>query len=179
MSFTGLSPDDRKRMLEAVNVSSIDGLFEDIPSNLHLKNIEGLPSPLSELEIEREAASIESENRLFEKTFLGAGAYNHYIPPLVDEISSKSEFYTSYTPYQPEVSQGTLAAIFEFQTMMSILTGMDLTNASMYDGPTSMAEAALMAAKSKGDKKVLVSKAVHPNYREVLKTYLWGTDLEV
>jgi len=179
MSFTGLSPDDRKRMLEAINVSSIDELFEDIPSHIHLKNIEGLPVPLSEMEIERECASIESENRLFAKTFLGAGAYNHYIPPVVDEISSKSEFYTSYTPYQPEVSQGTLAAIFEFQTMMSILTGMDLSNASMYDGATSMAEAALMAAKSKGDKKILVSRAVHPNYREVLKTYLWGADLEV
>ena len=179
MSFTGLSPDDRKKMLEAINVSSIDELFEDIPSHLHLKNIDGLPEPLSEMEIEREAASIESENRIFEKTFLGAGAYNHYIPPVVDEIASKSEFYTAYTPYQPEVSQGTLAAIFEFQTMMSILSGMDITNASMYDGATSMAEAALMAAKSKGDKKVLVSKGVHPNYREVLKTYLWGADLEV
>jgi glycine dehydrogenase subunit 1 len=179
MSFTGLSPDDRKRMLEAINVSSIDELFEDIPSHLHLKNIDGLPEPVSEMEIEREAIWIESENRLFAKTFLGAGAYNHYIPPVVDEISSRSEFYTSYTPYQPEVSQGTLAAIFEFQTMMSILSGMDITNASMYDGATANAEAAIMAAKSKGDKKVLVSRAVHPNYREVLKTYLWGADLEV
>ena len=179
MSFTGLSPDDRKRMLKAINASSIDELFEDIPSQLHLKNIAGLPEPLSEMEIEREAALIESENRLFEKSFLGAGAYNHYIPPVVDEISSKSEFYTSYTPYQPEVSQGTLAAIFEFQTMMSVLSGMDITNASMYDGATANAEAALMAAKSKGDKKVLVSRGVHPNYREVLKTYLWGANLQV
>ena len=179
MSFTGLSPDDRKRMLDAINVSSIDELFEDIPSHLHLKNIDGLPQALSEMEIERECASIESKNRMFAKTFLGAGAYNHYVPPVVDEISSKSEFYTSYTPYQPEVSQGTLAAIFEFQTMMSILTGMDISNASMYDCATSMAEAALMAAKSKGDKKILVSRAVHPNYREVLRTYLWGADLEV
>ncbi len=179
MSFTGLSQDDRKKMLDDIGVASVDELFNDIPSHIQLKNIECLPFPISEMEIERVASGIEKENNLFLKTFLGAGAYNHYVPAVVDEISSRSEFYTSYTPYQPEVSQGTLGAIFEFQTMMSRLTGMDLTNASMYDGATSMAEAAMMAIRTNGRNKVLVSRGVNPNYREVLKTYAWAAGFEV
>jgi len=134
---------------------------------------------MTEMEIERAAAAIEGSNHKFEKTFLGAGAYNHYVPPVVDEISSRSEFYTSYTPYQPEVSQGTLGAIFEFQTMMSRLAGMELTNASMYDGATSMAEAAMMALRINAKRKVLVSRGVHPNYREVLDAYAWASGFEV
>ncbi|PKL15931.1 MAG: aminomethyl-transferring glycine dehydrogenase [Spirochaetae bacterium HGW-Spirochaetae-5] len=179
MSFTGLSPADRKKMCDAIGISSVGELFSDIPSQLHISSVEGLPGPLSEIEIERAALVVESEIRQFRKTFLGAGAYNHYVPPVVDEISSRSEFYTSYTPYQPEVSQGTLGAIFEFQTMMSRLCGMDLTNASMYDGATSMAEAAMMAVRTNGLGKVLVSRGVHPNYRKVLDTYAWAAGFEV
>jgi glycine dehydrogenase subunit 1 len=179
MSFTGLSQDDRKKMLDVIGVGSVDELFADIPSEIQISSIEGLPLPLTEMEIEREMSAIEKENNLFQKTFLGAGAYNHYVPPVVDEISSRSEFYTSYTPYQPEVSQGTLGAIFEFQTMMSRLTGMDLTNASMYDGATSMAEAAMMAVRTNGRNKILVSRSVHPNYRQVLETYSRSAGFEI
>lgn len=179
MSFTGLSQNDRKNMLAAAGVSSVDDFFSDIPPGIQISDIEGLPPALTEMEIERAASAIESENHQFSKTFLGAGAYNHYVPPVVDEIASRSEFYTSYTPYQPEVSQGTLGAIFEFQTMMSRLTGMDLTNASMYDGATSMAEAAMMAVRTNNRSKVLVSRSVHPNYRKVLQTYAWAAGFEI
>lgn len=179
MSFTGISKNDRNIMLKAIGVSSIDELFSDIPSGIQIGNIEGLPGPLSEMEAERLLADIEKENHLFRGTFLGAGAYNHYVPPVVDEISSRSEFYTSYTPYQPEVSQGTLGAIFEFQTMMSRLTGMDITNASMYDGATSMAESAMMAVRTNGRRKVLISRSVHPEYRKVLDTYAWASGFEI
>lgn len=179
MSYIGISERDRKKMLETIGVNSVDELFADIPAHIHVDNINGLPGPFSEMEAERLAAAVESENRMFKKTFLGAGAYSHYVPSVVDEISSRSEFYTSYTPYQPEVSQGTLGAIFEFQTMMSLLTGMDLTNASMYDGATSMAEAALMALRTNGKGKILVSRGVHPNYRKVLETYAWASGFEV
>jgi len=166
-------------MLSAIGISSVDELFSDIPLHLQISKIDGFPHPSSEMEIERLAAAIEQNNRQFIKTFLGAGAYNHYIPPVVDEISSRSEFYTSYTPYQPEVSQGTLGAIFEFQTMMSRLCGMDLTNASMYDGATSMAESAMMAVRTNGRSKILVSRGVHPNYRKVLETYAWAAGFEI
>ncbi len=166
-------------MSDAIGISSVDELFSDIPLHLQISNIDGLPHPSSEMEIEKLASEVEQKNRQFIKTFLGAGAYNHYIPAVVDEISSRSEFYTSYTPYQPEVSQGTLGAIFEFQTMMSRLCGMDLTNASMYDGATSMAEAAMMAVRTNGRSRVFVSRGVHPNYRKVLDTYAWAADFKV
>jgi len=179
MSFTGLSQDDRNNMLHAIGAASVDELFSDIPLRIQVSELEGLPMPLSEMEIERAASAVEGENHQFKTTFLGAGAYNHYVPPVVDEISSRSEFYTSYTPYQPEVSQGTLGAIFEFQTMMSRLTGMDLTNASMYDGATSMAEAAMMAIRTNNRSRILVSRSVHPNYRRVLNTYAWAAGFEV
>ncbi len=171
MSFTGLSKADINRMLADIGVLSVDDLFSDIPAGIQIANIDGLPLPASEISIERIASFIENKNIRFSKTFTGAGAYNHYVPPVVDEISSRSEFYTAYTPYQPEVSQGTLGAIFEFQTMMSRLTGMDLTNASMYDGATSMAEAAMMAVRTNNRKTVLVSRGIHPYYRDVLDTY--------
>lgn len=179
MSYTSLSPEQRRLMLESCGVSGIDDLFSDIPSAIQTHCITGLPEPLSEIEIEREIRLIGDANIIHRKIFTGGGAYNHYVPPAVDEITGRSEFYTSYTPYQPEVSQGTLTAIFEFQTMISMLTGMDVTNASMYDGATSMAEAAMMAVRTNGRSRVLVSRGVHPTYREVLKTYGWASGFEV
>lgn len=179
MSYAGLSDSDRKKMMTEIGISSIDELFADIPKDIQINSLDGLPGPVSEIEIERMASIQQKRNMLYKKNFTGAGAYNHYVPPVVDEIASRSEFYTSYTPYQPEVSQGTLCAIFEFQTMISRLNGMDLTNASMYDGATAMAEAAMMAVRINGRRKVLVSRSVHPNYRDVLKTYSWASGFEI
>ena len=179
MSYTGLSPEQKTLMLKASGAESIDDLFSDIPVDIQVNNIEGIPEPLSEIEVEREIAATGSGNTQYRKVFAGGGAYNHYVPPVVDAVSGRSEFYTSYTPYQPEVSQGTLTAIFEFQTMISMLTGMDVTNASMYDGATSTAEAAMMCIRTNGRNRVLVSRGVHPNYRQVLKTYGWAAGFDV
>lgn len=179
MSYTGLTAEQIKLMLGSTGAAGLDDLFCDVPAGIQLKRIDGLPEPLSEMEIERVMDALASSNRAFRKTFLGAGAYNHYIPPAVDEIASRSEFYTSYTPYQPEVSQGTLAAIFEFQTMMCSLTGLDVTNASMYDGATALAESAMMGIRTNGRNRVLVSRGVHPHYRRVLATYAWAAGFRV
>lgn len=179
MSYTGLSPEQRTLMLKATGAASIDDLFNDIPGDIQTHCITGLPEPLSEIEIEKEMDSTGALNTVYRKIFTGGGAYNHYVPPVVDEIAGRSEFYTSYTPYQPEVSQGTLAAIFEFQTMISTLTGLDITNASMYDGATSLAEAAMMGVRTNGGSKVLVSRSVHPNYRRVLETYAWAAGFAI
>lgn len=174
MSYISLTDDDRKKMLAAIGAASVDELFPDIPESIKIDNIQELPAPLSEIEISGLIDSLENKNCIYHESFLGAGAYNHYIPAVVDEISSRSEFYTAYTPYQPEVSQGTLAAIFEFQTMMSRLTGMDLTNASMYDGATALAESVAMSIRDNGLNDILVSSALNPLYREVLDTYAWS-----
>jgi glycine dehydrogenase subunit 1 len=174
MSYISLTDDDRKKMLAAVGISSIEELFHDIPDSIKINEIPGIPAPVSEIEISRIIDEIENRNCLYHDSFLGAGAYNHYIPAVVDEISSRSEFYTAYTPYQPEVSQGTLAAIFEFQTMMSRLTGMDLTNASMYDGATALAESVNMSIRANGLSDILVSSTINPLYRDVLETYAWS-----
>jgi len=174
MSYISLTDDDRIKMLKEIGVSSLDDLFADIPESIRISEISGIPAALSEMEVSRVLEELEGKNCVFHESFTGGGAYRHYIPAVVDEISSRSEFYTAYTPYQPEVSQGTLAAIFEFQTMMSRLTGMDLTNASMYDGATALAESALLSIRSNGLNEILVSSAVNPAYREVLATYAWS-----
>lgn len=179
MGYTGLSSEQRSLMLKAVGADNIDDLFSDIPKEIQTHCISGLPDALPEIDIEKKLDLIGSNNTVYRQIFTGGGAYNHYVPPVVDEISGRSEFYTSYTPYQPEVSQGTLAAIFEFQTMLSSLTGLDITNASMYDGATSLAEAAMMCVRTNGKKKILVSRGVNPNYRHVLSTYAWAGDFEI
>jgi glycine dehydrogenase subunit 1 len=179
MRYTGLTPDDKDVMLKKIGVNTVEELFRDIPDIIRIDKINDLPEPHSEIEAERDLSGIAENNRPFKGIFLGAGAYNHYIPAVVDEISSRSEFYTSYTPYQPEVSQGTLAAIFEFQTMMCRLSGMDITNASMYDGATALAESALMAIRVNNRSRILVSRGVHPHYREVLLTYSWASGFTV
>lgn len=161
-------------MLKSIGVSSIDDLFMDIPEEIRLNRELNLDSPRSELEVVRHIKKLSNMNLGIEDLvcFLGAGAYDHYIPSVVKHITSRSEFYTAYTPYQPEISQGTLQAIFEFQTMIANLTGMDFANASVYDGATACAEAAMMALESTKRSTILISKTVNPETRSVLKTYM-------
>jgi len=167
---------DQEEMLAFLNMSSIDELFEDIPSDIRLAgelNIpKAIPEPLLLKKMQRLAS--QNKNANYYPTFLGAGTYDHYIPSLVNHMISRSEFYTAYTPYQPEISQGELQAIFEFQTMVCELTGMDVANSSMYDGFTSLAEAASLAVASTRRSKVLVSRAVHPESRAILNTVADG-----
>ncbi|OGC21022.1 glycine dehydrogenase (aminomethyl-transferring) [candidate division WOR-1 bacterium RIFOXYB2_FULL_37_13] len=151
-------------------------LFKDIPESVLLKELLALPSPLSELELLQALDEISRKNKP-NLNFFGGGVYPHFIPSAVKQLISRGEFYTAYTPYQAEASQGTLQAIFEYQTMICRLTGMEVTNASMYDGATAMTEGAFMACRITKKKEIVVSKAVNPMYREVLKTYAKGADL--
>ncbi|MCM3651952.1 aminomethyl-transferring glycine dehydrogenase subunit GcvPA [Metabacillus litoralis] len=167
---------DQKEMLDVLNVSSIDELFEDIPAEIRLDGELDIPDAESELLLMKRMIQLSSQNKNANNypIFLGAGTYDHYIPSVVDHMISRSEFYTAYTPYQPEISQGELQAIFEFQTMVSELTGMDVANSSMYDGFTSLAEAASLAVASTKRSKVLVSKAVHPESRAIINPVSTG-----
>jgi glycine dehydrogenase subunit 1 len=158
-------------MLQAVGADSTEALFAHLPDEVRLKRPLDLPPGLSEYEIVQYFRDRAAENDGRYPSFLGAGVYRHFRPVLVDTVVSRGEFLTSYTPYQAEISQGTLTTIFEFQTMICQLTGMDVANASMYDGSTAMAEAAMMAVRATGKGRVLVARAVHPEYREVLRTY--------
>ncbi|WP_423800644.1 aminomethyl-transferring glycine dehydrogenase subunit GcvPA [Neobacillus sp. SAB-20_R2A] len=168
--------EDQAEMLELLNASSVDALFEDLPEEIRLDgelNIpEAVPEPLLLKKMQQLAGQNINANQY--PTFLGAGTYDHYIPSVVNHMISRSEFYTAYTPYQPEISQGELQAIFEFQTMVCELTGMDVANSSMYDGFTSLAEAASLAVAHTKRSKVIVSEAVHPESRAVLKTVAVG-----
>ena len=173
---------DRKAMLAEIGVSSIEELFADVPEEVRFPELK-LPKPLSEPEILKELRAMSERNADLDHyaCFLGAGAYNHFVPSVVNHVIGRSEFYTAYTPYQPELSQGTLQTIFEYQTMICALTGMEVANASHYDGATALAEAALVAVRiSRGKrKKVIISPAVHPEYRQTLRTYIRGTDILV
>lgn len=168
-------------MLATIGVDSIDDLFREIPEDLRIKGELSLPPALDEHRLFAHLASIGKKNvNLQDVTcFLGAGIYDRYIPATVGAIISRGEFLTAYTPYQPELSQGYLQTIYEFQSMISEIYGMDLANASMYDGSTSMAEAAILAHGLNGRNKVVVSDGVHPHYRQVLDTYCWSTSLTV
>ncbi|OIJ16310.1 glycine dehydrogenase (aminomethyl-transferring) [Anaerobacillus arseniciselenatis] len=168
-------------MMDEIGVNSVEELFSDIPEKVRFKGEMDLKEALSEPGILKELGRMASKNANSGDytSFLGAGVYEHYIPSVVDHIISRSEFYTAYTPYQPEISQGELQAIFEFQTMISELTGMELANSSMYDGPTALSEAAMMSAGQTKKKTILVSKAVHPEAREVIKTNAKGQNLTV
>lgn len=165
---------DIEKILKAVGASSIEDVLSTLPAGLRLKTPLNLPKGLSEQELTRLLKGISSRNSTVEEysSFLGAGAYNHYIPSAVNNLLLRSEFYTSYTPYQPEISQGTLQAVFEYQTLVCQLTGMDVSNASLYDGATAVAEAALMAKRLTGREGVVLSSALHPEYRETVRTYL-------
>jgi glycine cleavage system P protein (glycine dehydrogenase) subunit 1 len=165
------SDSERQEMLAACGLDSADDLFSHLPEDVRLKQPLALAPGISEYEIVDYFRARAAENANGYASFLGAGVYSHYRPVLVDTVVSRGEFLTSYTPYQAEISQGTLTTIFEFQTMICQLTGMDVANASMYDGSTALPEAALMAARITGRHRILVARTVHPEYREVLRTY--------
>ncbi len=183
MTYIPISQSERNAMLETIGVKSLDDLFKDVPAKHRFPKL-NLPPALSEMEAAAELDDIAASNENVHSdliSFLGAGAYNHYIPSVVDHMLRRGEFYTAYTPYQPEISQGTLQAIFEYQSLMAALTGMEVSNASHYDGATAAAESVNMAvAQFRGKrKKVVISPAVHPQYREVIRTYTQGMDLEL
>jgi glycine dehydrogenase subunit 1 len=174
------SPEERAEMLHQIGLSSAEELFASIPKDLRLSRNLNTPAALSEIELlvgfDRLAAHNPGARRT---SFLGAGAYQHYIPTIVDHIISRSEFFTAYTPYQPEISQGTLQAIFEFQTLVCQLTGMEVANASMYDGSTALAEAVLMSERVTKRSKVVACGAIHPEYLEVINTYVQHAGIEL
>lgn len=164
---------EKREMLKAAGFSCFEDLYRDVPADLLLKQELNLPSGKSELEAYRFLKALASENRVYESVFRGAGSYRHYIPAIVKSVVSKEEFVTAYTPYQAEISQGVLQSIFEYQTMICELTGMDVSNASVYDGAVAAAEAASMCVTPK-KKKVYISKAVHPDILKVVHTYSWA-----
>jgi glycine dehydrogenase subunit 1 len=172
---------DARRMLEAIGVPSIDALFEPVPAAVRLQRELELPPALSEPDLTAHLGALAGQNATPSgfASFLGAGAYRHFAPSFIDQLLLRSEFYTAYTPYQPEIAQGTLQAIFEFQTLVSELMGTDLANASMYDGSTAMAEAAMMACRLTRRDRVVVASSVHPHYREVLGTYAQNLGLSI
>src|SRR3979411_945264 len=173
-------PDERAEMLAAIGVDSMDGLLVDIPKTLRIPRLE-LPDGLSEFETMAKVTSLAAKNRVFPDrlTFRGGGVYRRFIPAAVAAVTGKPEFYTAYTPYQPEASQGTLQAIFEFQTLIAELTALDVANASLYDGATAVAEAAMMAHVQTGRDEVVVSGYLHPEYLEVLRAFCEGRGMKV
>ena len=173
MGYISLSDKDKKEMMDRIGISSLADLFRTIPEDVKLKGELKLPSPLSEVELVSRFEEFAEKNKYRDfLSFLGAGAYPHLIPYVVDYLSSRGEFVSPYTPYQPEVSQGTLQVIFEFQTLICQLTAMDIANASLYDGASGAAEAVLMAHRLKEEPKVLIPQTLHPQYRTVIRTYV-------
>src|SRR6266545_7798666 len=169
------TPEDQKAMLAAIGVSSVEELFAKIPPEVRLKRPLNVPAGMSEMELQSHIHRLLAKNEAASDAicFLGGGAYDHFIPSVVDAVAGRSEFYTAYTPYQAEASQGSLQAFYEYQTLICQLTGMDVANASLYDGGSGIAEAVLMALTVTGRTgKVLVAQSVHPEYRQTLTTYL-------
>ena len=179
MRYHPHTPREIEEMLAAVGAKSLDDLFRSIPEKLRLRRPLAVPPALDEISLFAEMRRMAARNETEHPPFVGAGAYPHHVPPVVDQLLLRGEFFTAYTPYQPEVSQGTLQALFEWQTFVCLLTALDVANASMYDGASSTAEAALMATRLTGRKKLVVSAAVHPEYRRVLRTYLASTHDEI
>jgi len=180
MTFIPISDNDRKEMLKDIGVASIDELFEVIPEKIRLKDFNSFEG-CNENNIIRKAKKISIKNREAAESicFAGAGYYDHFVPAAIDSLVSRGEFSTAYTPYQPEVSQGTLQAIFEYQSMICELTGMEVANASMYDGATALAEAILLSLRSTRKQKILISSTVNPVYRQVINSYLSGQSIEI
>ena len=171
MRYIPNSPDERRGMLQDIGRTRIEDLFEQIPETLRLTEPVGVGHPVSEPELLAYFRDLAAQNATDYQSFLGAGAYSHFIPVIIDPLISRSEFFTAYTPYQPELSQGTLQYIFEFQTMICQLTGMEVANASLYDGSTGLAEAVLMANRVTRRDRFIIADTVHPQYREVVSSY--------
>jgi glycine dehydrogenase subunit 1 len=177
MAYGPHTLEDRAQMLAAIGVASVDDLFADIPQSLRSSGLE-LPPPVSESDLTARLTRLAARNRVDLASFLGAGAYRHFTPAVVDQLLLRGEFYTAYTPYQPEISQGTLQTIYEYQSLMAELTGLDVVSASHYDGATATAEAALMTCRAARRDRVLVAHGVHPHYRETMCTYFGGASLQ-
>src|SRR5690625_5256624 len=179
--YLPMTEEDKQSMLDSIGIESTDELFSDIPEDIRFNREFDLKDVTSEYELKKEITELANKNMNLTEypSFLGAGAYQHFVPSVVDHVISRSEFYTAYTPYQPEVSQGELQAIFEFQTMICELTGMDVANSSMYDGGNSIAEAVNISAAHTRKDKVIVSKAIHPEYRDIIKVYGKALDLDI
>ncbi|MBD1371669.1 aminomethyl-transferring glycine dehydrogenase subunit GcvPA [Hazenella sp. IB182357] len=179
--YMPMTEQNRQDMLKTIGVKDIEELFSEIPASVRYQGRLPLAEPLAEPELVKHMKRLANKNASFDThvSFLGAGVYEHYIPSVVGHVISRSEFYTAYTPYQPEISQGELQAMFEFQTMICQLTGMDVANSSMYDGSTALAEAASMASAITKLKKIVISRAVHPEAREILHTNAKGLGLEI
>jgi glycine cleavage system P protein (glycine dehydrogenase) subunit 1 len=173
MRYLPLTPSDRAEMLAAIGATSIDVLFADVPEAARLERLIDLPRAMGEIEVERAISGMAARNVAAGSVpfFIGAGVYRHHIPAAVDHMIQRGEFLTSYTPYQPEIAQGTLQYLFEFQTQVALLTGMEVANASLYDGATACVEAVMMANRVTGRKKAVLSGSLHPHYREVCETY--------
>src|SRR6201997_5537730 len=181
MRYLPLTPDDRARMLEVVGARSIDDLFKDVPAAARKRELFDLPLHAGELEVERELSGLAAKNRPAGAGpfFCGAGAYRHHVPASVDHIIQRSEFLTSYTPYQPEIAQGTLQVLFEFQTQVAALTGLEVANASMYDGSTACAEAAMMSQRVTRREKAILSGGLHPHYAATTQTIAHAEGMEI
>lgn len=181
MRYLPLNENDRETMLDVVGVKTIDALFEDVPKAAKLDGLIDVPTHKTEAEVDAHLSALAGKNRAAGAGpfFIGAGAYRHHIPSTVDHLIQRSEFLTAYTPYQPEISQGTLQVLFEFQTQVAMLTGMDVANASMYDGSTACGEAVLMACRVKRRKKVSVASGVHPHYSAVCKNTSQYQDIDL
>lgn len=173
MSYVLNTPEDQKAMLDAIGVASVEDLFANIPPELRLGRMLEIPAALSEMELQAHLSALAAKNTSASSSvcFLGGGAYDHFIPSAVDAIAGRSEFYTAYTPYQAEASQGTLQAVFEYQSLMCALTGHEVANASLYEGGSSVAEAMLMALGITKRQEVLIAESVHPEYRQTVETY--------
>ena len=181
MRYLPLTEADRRSMLDRIGVATVDDLFRDVPTRARLNAPIDLPPHMGELEVERAIGALAAKNVGTSSVpcFLGAGAYRHHIPSTVDHLIQRSEFLTSYTPYQPEIAQGTLQYLFEFQTQVAAITGMEVANASMYDGATSAAEAVLMAFRTTRRKRAVVSGGLHPHYRDVIATTAGAMEAEL
>ncbi|HOC58904.1 MAG TPA: aminomethyl-transferring glycine dehydrogenase subunit GcvPA [Smithellaceae bacterium] len=179
MDYCPHTPEDVAEMQALIGIHSIDELFADIPQPFRLQQMPGIPESLSEQDTFTLMKTISARNRIPQVTMTGAGAYAHYIPAVVSHLIGRAEFFTAYTPYQAEMSQGILQAIYEYQTMIARLTGMEVANASLYDGASAMAEAAVLCAKISNRKRIVVARSVHPQYRQVLQTYAWANGYAV